>query len=53
MGRGEGVDESGKEWYFCLRVGNSGKWGKEWVGVERSGLGSLNHEKNRALQVTS
>ena len=30
--RGEGVGESGKEWYFCLSVGKSGKRGKEWVG---------------------
>ena len=36
---GEGVGESGKEWYFCLSVGKSGKkgegvggCGKEWVG---------------------
>lgn len=23
--RGEGVGESGNEWYFCLSVGNNGK----------------------------
>jgi len=26
--RGEGVGESGKEWYFCLSVGRSGKRGE-------------------------
>ena len=41
------VCESGKEWYFYLSVGKSGKGGKEWVGAGRSGLSSLNHEKNR------
>ena len=25
---GEGVGESGKEWYFCLSVGRSGKRGE-------------------------
>jgi len=25
----EGVGESGKEWYFCLSVGRSGKRGEE------------------------
>ena len=45
---GEGVSDSGKEWYCCLSVGKSRNEGKEWVGVGRSRLGSLNHEKNRA-----
>jgi len=31
-----------------LSVGMSGKGGKKLVEVGRSGLGSLNHEKNRA-----
>jgi len=46
--RGEGVGENGKKWYFCLSVGKSGE---EWVVVGRSGLGSLNQEKNRALHL--
>ena len=46
---GEGVGESGKKWYFCLSVGKSGNGGEEWVGVRRSRLGPLNHERYRAL----
>ena len=34
---GEGVGESGNEWYFCLSVGRSEKRGKEWVRVSECG----------------
>ena len=36
---GEGVGESGNEWYFCLSVRMSGKRGKQWVRVGECGLG--------------
>ena len=31
----EEVGECGKEWYFFLSVGRSGKRGEEWVSVSR------------------
>ena len=36
---GEGMGESGKEWYFCLSVGRSGKRGNEWVILDECGSG--------------
>jgi len=53
VGKGEGVGESSKEWYFCLNVGKSGK-GAEGVGeCEKEWVGFIKPRTEQGLSHTS
>ena len=49
MGKGGGVSESEKEWYFCLSVGKSGKKGERMGGCEKEWVRLIKLRKEQGL----